>query len=300
MRSKVCFTSSVAAGAAFALALVQLAAQDSPPDPPTVWPPPAPITSGRPLADVIQLLQARFARPVTYEEPVWVHADDLQLMDPVRPARGLMLKRRTLDLSVVPGLAAARKLDRGLVEAVTTAYVNQNSTPVFRVESSSHGLHVIPSSSRDAAGNISPQPALLDTVISIPAQTFQKVDSALEEICKAVGAAAAVRIDLSLRPMGSGFSQLYDAGRPPAFSWEVDNQPARDAMVSLLERSATTFTWRFLCSAGKEPDEHFCVLGVVPLELTVRDRSGRQVKRRLQYDRRPYSGPGPMPPPPPD
>ncbi len=77
------------------------------------------------------------------------------------------------------------------------------------------------------------------------------------------------------------------------FQWGVYSAVARDALIDLLNQSATTFSWRLMCQGSSQASDRLCALNLRAIEVAVTDSLGKPVtdslgqpeKRVLWYDR---------------
>lgn len=133
---------------------------------------------------------------------------------------------------------------------------------------------------------------MLDTVITVPRAEPRLVAEHIQAICGAVKAATGVRLANSYLYIDQAyahnglvpdrntlFSQSQEARRPYSFSWGASAVPARDALISLLQGSATTIVWDMLC------DPFGCALNLTPLTVTVTGPDGRSRPQLLRDDR---------------
>lgn len=60
---------------------------------------------------------------------------------------------------------------------------------------------------------------------------------------------------------------------------------ARDALINLFQRSATTMLWDLRCRTSAKPEDRACTLNMSMLEITTSDGSGKPVERTLTFDR---------------
>jgi hypothetical protein len=88
-----------------------------------------------------------------------------------------------------------------------------------------------------------------------------------------------------------------EARRPYSFSWGATGVTGREALLSLLEGSASTLSWRVNCHSLPANGKSHCWLNIGPLQTTVLGFDGRPEKRTLSYDR--CTKCPPLPPPPP-
>lgn len=245
------------------------------------------VTGPRPLYDAAELLEALYAKPVTYEDPILVWSGDIE---PSRVgAKGLYPKERsfTWPTSVTP--EQNRVLSVDLLEQVLRRYHEQTDGPRFTVRISSWGLHIVPSMVRNSTGIFVNAISLLDNKISIPVAKRTPTEH-FQEICSAISRTAGIKFDAN--PMF--LDQLYAVngivptavdGIPTdkalySFLWGAKDMKARDAVISLLGNSATTVTWRLLYQPG-----YGAVFSLLPIRVSVEGPDGNQVKEALRYDR---------------
>jgi len=267
------------------------------------------INAPRPVMDAALLLEERYRAPVTYEDPVWEWRGDVYVVGGNDAApMAWWLKSRLLILP--DGLTPAESpvLNAALVGRVLDAYYNQNPGDArFRVTSSRLGLHIIPTAFHTADGKLAEAPALLDAYIRVPDARRMASDH-LIALRTAVTESTGTLVEESGND--KWLDQFYAAGglvppkfatklltgkqqEPYSFVWGAAPMTARDALLSLLDSSATTLSWRLLCQPSGKPENRSCVLNVVPLQVPdlsadgkpVLDAAGKPKLRSLSYDR---------------
>jgi hypothetical protein len=60
----------------------------------------------------------------------------------------------------------------------------------------------------------------------------------------------------------------------------MDAKAAREALVDLLEQSATTLTWRLLCDT-----QPICALNIIAMEVNYPGSDGKPFRTGLSHDR---------------
>jgi hypothetical protein len=229
------------------------------------------------LHEVAQLLNQRYHKTVTYEEPILVWRGDLVPGRFPEASMGLWQKDRHF---VVPtGLDPQHTavLDLGVLRAVVESYNSQNSDgPLYKATESQFGLHILPLHMRDANGEIVEATSLLDAQVTV-ASALRMPSEQLQALCDAVTAAgngalqftyARIRLDIAFAPNGllppRGAAQLLSAKEKEPFSivWGVSGVTAREALVNLIRLSQTKLTWYLLCQPGARPQDRFCVLNL--------------------------------------
>jgi len=261
------------------------------------------ITAVRPLKDVVDMLEAAYSKPVTYEEPVRVWRGDLKVVGKNENARFALLPQdRSFRLPVALGPPEAPVLDGTLVGKILDAYHAQNDGARFRLLTSNYGLHIVPALVNGADGRLALGGSLLDTVITIPRER-RMPDGHIQALSDAVNASSATKMQAvpnlqfmeHFAPGGtvcpSGGPSIADypgAPGPPeacSFEWGAAAVPAREALISLLEQSSTTMTWKLLCQPSAQPQDRICFLDVEPLVVTAPRADGRPRRHYLLYDR---------------
>ncbi|MGB7760423.1 MAG: hypothetical protein WBL61_11370 [Bryobacteraceae bacterium] len=296
------------ASACFALLTLQLA---GPPVAPAqtagLEPDGRTIEAPRPLMEAALLLEARYAKPVTYEDPVWQWRGDVYAVgsDETAPM-ALWLKNRILNLPDGLTPAETPTLDAELVGKVLDTYHSQDAGDTrFKVTVSRLGLHIMPALFHNAQGQFVTASTLLDVYVRVP-EARRMASDHLQALCDAVTASAGT----SLINGGQWFDQFYAAGglappkfatklltkeeqEPYSFVWGATTMTARDALLSLLDSSGTTLSWRLLCQPSAKPENRSCTLNVAPLHVLVTsadgkpllDAKGKPRMRSVSYDR---------------
>lgn len=67
----------------------------------------------------------------------------------------------------------------------------------------------------------------------------------------------------------------------PCFAWGAAGAVARDAVLDLLDRSATTFSW----SLGCGPLKKMCYFGIGEVRILTTGPDGRMTTKMVLYDR---------------
>ena len=264
------------------------------------------INAPRPVMDLALLLEERYRKPVTYEDPVWQWRGDSFVAGRDENALALRWQSFLLPDGLTPAESSA--LDETLVAKALDAYHSQNpDSTQFRVTTSRLGLHIVPAKLHDAWGRVVTAGSLLDAYIRVPEARRMATDH-LTALRDAVTAATGTKVEESGND--KWLDQFYAAGglvpprsatklltteeqQPYSFVWGAGVMTARDALLSLLDSSATTLTWRVLCEPSASPGDRFCVLNVVPIQVPViaadgkpeLNALGRPKMRSLSYDR---------------
>lgn len=241
------------------------------------------VTSARPLTDAARRLQETYGKVVTYEEPILTWRRELQAKPGRDPERKWELFP-TPQSFLMPQGGSGTDL-ASVLESTITAYHQQTSGTRFQLLSSTLGYHIIPVQMHDENGQSVPATSALDQIITVPSEA-----RGAEEHLRAVGAAinstgqTVIQIDVFPGGKPGAFDKVFRA-QPEVFQWGVHSVVARDALIDLLNQSATTFSWHLMCQASAQSSDRFCALNLRPIEVVVTDSQGKPAKRVLWYDR---------------
>jgi hypothetical protein len=242
----------------------------------------ASLVAVRPLAEASILLQERYGKVVTYEEPILTWSGELEEIPGKSGTKGYLYAKRQGFL--MPS-EAGQESDLALVLKETLSSYHQQTTGTrFQVLTSTWGYHIVPLQVHDSNGIFVPANSLLDAQIYIPDEV-RSARGHLEAFGAAVTVATGIPFDISafaFQPRG--FDNAFRA-RPASFMWGTAPKRARDALIDLVTISATTFSWRLRCQAGRQPDAHACVLDLAPITVAITNANGQPDKRVLLFDR---------------
>lgn len=235
------------------------------------------ISSPHALFNAAMFLETRYHEPVTFEEPVWLWRSDSVPggRDP-EGAFGFSLKDRVFDMpsNLTPDQTPV--LDLAALQRMLDAYHSQNNDgTLFQASESRLGLHITPLQMHAEDGRLIPAMSLLDTRISVPVEARMPSEH-LQALCSAIAAAAGYDLkpffpqgaDAVFRPNGlvppKGAAQLLSAKekQPYFISWGASDMPAREALLSLIDRSPEKLSWDMLCHPSAKPENRFCVLNM--------------------------------------
>jgi hypothetical protein len=234
------------------------------------------VASPRPMAMEADRLQHAYGKAITYEDPVWAWRGETAPFGPnFSPVPLTFTRPADADSGTDAGTALQKTLD---------AYHQQTAGPKFRMETSKWGLHIIPAQVCDENGRFMPATNPLDAHVNVP-QGERAATEHFIELCAALSNSLKMTIhyfDGSIYMNGTSSFEQHFAAQPARFTWGTKGMSARDAVVDLLERSATTYSWRFYCEDGPTPQARQCALNVTPVEVT--KESTKKDGTRLPYN----------------
>jgi hypothetical protein len=252
------------------------------------------VTSSRPLWEVAHRLQQTYGKVVTYEEPLLTWRAELQTKPGADPERKWQLFPRTHSFSM-PDSRPGTDLGT-LLENTIAAYHQQssgNSGNRFQLLSSKLGYHIVPVQMHDESGRSVPTTSALDRIITVPSAA-RTANEHLLALGAALNSALPFHVNVEAAFNGNtrGFNTAFRA-QPDVFTWGVYSTVARDALIDLLNQSATTFSWQLMCQSSAQASDRFCALSLIAIEVAVTDSQGKPVtdsqgkpaKRVLWYDR---------------
>lgn len=247
------------------------------------------ITSPRPVYDMCDMLESMYGLPVTYEDPVYVWAGDLT-QKPPHP--GLYLKERSVNIPMATGTnLVGTKLQAGEIGRILELYHQQSDGPRFRILASRWGYHILPQQVRDRGGKYLDVTSPLDKPVEV-AVAERTASEHFKVLCDALTKAAGTMV----KPLSNSLEAAYAInGVVPSrlatesdivnalFAWGAKGVTGREALISFLELSGTTLTWRLW--SNPEPWDQYYILIVKPISVRVTDTDGNIVERMLLYDR---------------
>lgn len=251
---------------------------------------PTAINSQRPLDKAADILVHMFGKVVSYEETVPVWDGDL-LPSASSEYKFMILKYINLemprDLNV--GSDTASNLEK-----IVAAYNQQPIGPRFKVLTSRWGFHIVPVKSHDENGILVDTFSPLDSIIYIPSEVrtpFQHFEE--------IAAAASKASGIELQPAVIRATAFGNEFRAPddKLVWGASGISAREALIDLFEKSATTFNWQLRCAADISRKGGFCFFSLSMLEVSVTDAEGKPTNRVLFFDRCTVDCPPPITPP---
>jgi hypothetical protein len=236
------------------------------------------VFEGRgPLVNAADLLERIYATPVTYEspQPLWEGAVDFyRTRNMPDGTRGAWPRQHSLIMPDGVNPEAVPVLTLAIVQKVVDAYNQQNpDQPRFRVLESRLGFHIVPSQVHDVSGKLVPATNPLDTVISVPRASrtaFEHLNAILDAV-KAASGIPLIYPDRHFNNYYAANSYIVrnlpptDAERPyMLFEWGVSDVSARDALISLMDGSSSTMSWRLSCG-GMGWQNKTCGFGISAL-----------------------------------
>jgi hypothetical protein len=241
------------------------------------------VTSPRPLGDVARRLQEAYGKVVTYEEPVLTWRGELS----AKPGRNPEAKWElfpTPQSFLMPESEPDTDL-ASVLESTIAAYHQQTSGTRFQLLSSSLGYHIVPVQVHDENGRSVPTTSALDQIITVSSEA-RSAEEHLRALGAAINSTDRIPVQIDVFPGGKpgAFDKVFRA-QPEVFQWGIHSAVARDALIDLLNQSATTFSWHLMCQASAQASDRFCALNLRPIEVAVTDSQGKPATRVLWYDR---------------
>lgn len=213
------------------------------------------VTDGRPLAVVLAELEKRYGRVVTYEDPLRIHSSDVaDITDTVpverrRREKILMPKGMTFTFSYTSPSDASDRNIEAMLKNLLAQFNRASADAQFRLSRTRTIFHVAPSMSKTLKGILAKSTPMLDTRISVADAQRTGLDQ-LTAIRDALRAAGQPRFDIGVVPFAA-LKNLVSGG--------VRNEPAREAIVRVLDSSPYKISYVLYCDAGVDP---MCLLSL--------------------------------------
>ena len=209
------------------------------------------VTGPRPLQDVILQWEKLYGWVITYEDPRFEYANDVEDVttkvrkdltpgEPIDPSKRI-IGARERQLSVTYNVPQSAKDSTARLEStkqLVTAYANDTGT-TFNIERSENRLHVLPGLVRDAAGELQLSKPIMDTVITMPAQDRDGIEF-MHALCDALTSATAHKVFIGMMPFNAMAQFHIKTG--------YENLPARRILEDFLNKMprGERYTWALL------------------------------------------------------
>jgi hypothetical protein len=210
------------------------------------------VNSPRPLASAIEELERRSGRVITYEDPLYLYAADIEDVT-------LAVRRdgRTEPRVLVPRggpfffrYPAAAGDQSAILERLIEEYNLSGHPGVFRLIRTGDVYHVVPSERRNATGAFEPHASLLDANISFPAgdRTALAMVKAITEALSRQGVAT---IGVATVPVNAMLQTHIQEG--------ATGESGRTLLLRTLNAVHPMLSWNLFCDPGPTPA---CALNV--------------------------------------
>jgi hypothetical protein len=235
------------------------------------------IRALHPVSEAADRLRTSYGTVITYEDPLWEWPGE---MVPVLGSSKVAPDAKggwTPDwvTFTMPGTASPADLPARLAQ-VLVAYHQQTGGPRFQILTSKLGLHIVPVQVRNREGQLVPAQNALDKAVFVPQQerTAYQHLKALESAILAANEGLKIVIwplvvDLRGKSVDFMFAPTRADDRPFVWGTPVPNTTAREALIALLDRSATTFYWDMKCRGTLTVKYNVCTVNVGPLEISI-------------------------------
>jgi hypothetical protein len=211
------------------------------------------VDNGRPLAEAIVVLEVRFGRVITYEDPPYVYAGDindvtqsvrrdLDKFEPGQAPRVLVPKGGKFDFVIIRNANRSPDKDRTL-EKLVHDYALTTQSARFRLEKSADAFHVVPTSVRNTAGRLTSQVPVLDARMTVPTKERTGLQE-IRDFCAEVSRVTRRHVVMGTVPTRLAvYKERY--GIPSATT-------ARIALTRILKRfeDGRGLSWRLLYDPG--------------------------------------------------
>lgn len=209
------------------------------------------VVGPRPVRDVILQWEKQYGWVITYEDPRFEYASDLEDVtekvrrdlrpgEPIDPNKRIIVARER-QLSVAykaPKTAYDTTAQLEAAKQLVNAFA-KSAGNTFLVSQSGTRVHVLPGLIRDASGQLQSSRPILGTVISLPSQDRDGVGF-LHAFCDALASATGRAIFVGTIPSNSLAQFHTETG--------YENLPARQILEDFLNRmpNGQRYTWALL------------------------------------------------------
>jgi hypothetical protein len=194
--------------------------------------------SPRPLAQALDALQNKYGWLISYEDPQYLSDAEVKTEPAPSGARVRVPAGGAFNVNLPLASANAVPDEAQTLQALVDAY-NQTGNPGhFELRKGpEQDFDVVGISAHDAKGNVSKQTVVLDTAVTLPAQSRTVLDT-IDAILQQVSQADHVAIELAISPRSLLRGTNVTLGGT--------NEPARTLLRKTLAATNRTFWWRLL------------------------------------------------------
>jgi hypothetical protein len=208
------------------------------------------VDDPRPVATAITLLEAKYTRVITYEDPRYVYSGDISdVTETVRRDLSSFRPGEAPRVLIPKGGKLAFEDDSNerpdperSLRRLLAAYAANLGSASFQIERREKGFDIFPTAVKNVSGKLVPQASILDSVITLPKRERSGLRE-LEDVCAAIAKAKQMRVVVGTIPIGlfSHYKEEYGV-----------RSRARDVLIQLLARTgpATHLSWQLLYDPG--------------------------------------------------
>lgn len=201
------------------------------------------VVDHRPLAAVIRELENRFGWVITYEDPSYEWAADVEdvtlaVSKSPNPTNRVLVPRLGSFAFRYPDTDDPRPI--AVLSAMLRDY-NLTGYGEFRLIVSGSVFHVVPSMSANERGIPTPRQSRLDVAVTLDDRE-RSVRELVEEVLAQVRASTGNRVVLGANPIKSLIQTELRLG--------AKDEPARDVLVRALAASGRKLSWQLFCDPG--------------------------------------------------
>ncbi len=250
------------------------------------------IRSVHPVSDAADVLRQNYRKVITYEDPLWEWPGEMMAGSPrTAPDKKGAWSPGWVSFTLPTAASPAPELPARLAQ-VLAAFHQQTEGPRFQILTSSYGLHIVPLQVRDRSGAFAPARNPLDERVLIPQQERTARGHVDALVSAMVAANGALRIIFTPRLVSTArddFNDLFAAtpaeNQPFVWGTANANMIARDALIDLLEHSATTQFWDLACTGTGSFRYNVCTMTAGAVEIVTAGPDGRLARKQITYDR---------------
>ena len=192
------------------------------------------VEDGRPVAKAMAMLSRQLGWNITYEEPVYVHADDLFVLRN-GDRRATYPRGGRVRLPDEAVMATAQENPVAFLESViATEEMSRGRVKRFKVLRSESMFHVVPDQVLDAAGRWQRAVPIFDTTITISHRAVT-LDEFLEILCENLSAVGPTKVINATRPRRPLAETMLPAQERTA--------RVRTLLVEALSKTQVPFKW---------------------------------------------------------
>jgi hypothetical protein len=206
------------------------------------------VNNSRPLATVIKDFEDRYGWIVTYEDPRYVHQNDiLDVTEAVRnpasqirnDARALVPKGGRFDVTYDrPASDSTLMAVQSIVRGIVQQYNATGHPGTFDVVSLDNALHVVPVAVTAADGTSLVNPSVLEMRVSLPERKGRTVFQTIEHVLTQIENASKQKIVVGTVPTKLLMDSPYEAADA--------NATARQVIRRALQATGRDLSWRLL------------------------------------------------------